>query len=121
MASCTKDDTPTAMDVAKVRPEYLLGKWRNDKNDNDFYKFTNNLTTLIAGNYKEGSDWLLGETTEDQAGTEFYYRVDGNKLKMQYKNMEMWLPRDYTLSELTETTLKFFEADGDVHSYTKVN
>ncbi|GHT12909.1 hypothetical protein AGMMS4956_08230 [Bacteroidia bacterium] len=120
MTSCAKDeDPPVAMKAEDVNASLLIATWKNDNDAKQFMKFTNQSSGKPNGSYKDGSDWYIGQTSEDQEGTEFYYKVDGNKLILEYVNMETYLTRNYTLNTLTANKLVFFEADNDVHHFTK--
>jgi hypothetical protein len=120
MTSCAKEeDPPVPMKAEDVNASLLIGTWVNNNNAKDFYKFTTASSGKPDNSYKDGSDWLVGETTEGQEGTEFYYKVNGNKLTMQYPDMEIYIPRYYTFSVLTATKMEYFEADNTLHSFTK--
>ncbi|MDR1225573.1 MAG: hypothetical protein LBK47_01570 [Prevotellaceae bacterium] len=122
VTSCSTDDSPTAMDASQVNPSLLIGKWRNDQSASNYKKYTTTTRTLPGGDDsydKYGSDWTIGETTEDQVGTEFYYKVDGNQIKEQYDNAGTPLTRIYTLMTLTSTKLEYFDHFDQVYSFTK--
>ncbi len=116
--SCAKDDDPVGMDPTKVDATLLIGKWKNDGNSANYKKYTNTTSAQLSGN-KEGSDWTVGETTEDQEGTEFYYKVEGNQIKEQHPNMSTYILRVYTIVTLTSTKLEYFDQYNEVTSFTK--
>ena len=121
--SCKKDDTPKAMNPADVNPALLIGKWKNDANPSWYKKYTANAAELPSGfdaSYdKYGSDWTLGEKEEDEEGTEFFYKVEGNQLKELFDNMGTPLPRIYTLKTLTSAKLEYFDHFHEIYSFTK--
>jgi hypothetical protein len=113
------DDDPVGMNAADVKPALLIGKWKNDGNANNFKRYTTTSSKLPDASYEDGSDWTLGETTEGQEGTEFYYKVVGNRLTEQYPNMSTYLPRQYTLITLTANKLEYFDSYNETTSWTK--
>jgi len=120
VSSCNKDDnTPKAMNANDVNPSLIIGKWKNDQNPNFYKKYTTESSGKPDDSYFDGSDWTIGETTEDQDGTEFYYKIEGNVLREQYPNMSIYLPRVYTLMALTERRLQYFDQYNEVYSFTK--
>ncbi len=120
VSSCVKDDDPVGMDPSKVDVSLLVGKkWKSDSNPDWYKKYTTTASpSVLDGSYKYGSDWTIGETTEDQEGTEFYYKVEGNQIKEQYPTMSIYTPRIYTIKTLTATKLEYFDSY-DVFSFTK--
>jgi hypothetical protein len=125
VTSCKKDDnTPKGMNPADVNPTLLIGKWRNDGNPNSYKKFTTDTAVFPNGKFdpsydKYGSDWTLGDKEEDEEGTEFFYKVEGNQLKELYDNMGTPLPRIYTFKTLTHNKLEYFDHYNEIYSFTK--
>ncbi|GHT66948.1 hypothetical protein FACS189452_03760 [Bacteroidia bacterium] len=125
-------------DVQAALPYLTAGKgwWKSENEARDlttYKKYTlvsnNGIPTVIwerpdlDDTYKYGSDWYLAggstSTSEDQEGTEFYYKVEGNQLFELFNNMGTYLPRQYTFSVLTADKMVYFEADNTLHSFTK--
>jgi len=115
--SCVKDDSPTALKADQVDASLLIGTWKNDNDANNFKTYTTKGGVYAGTSY--GSDWTIGETTEDQEGTEFYWKLEGNKLTELYPNMDGYITRIYTLSKLSSTQLEYFDGADDITSYTK--
>jgi hypothetical protein len=133
-AACAKDDTPTAMDASKVNKDYLIGKWQDNKTASHFKKYSDTISQLtgLAEGYKYGSDWGdFGDATrEDQEGTKFYWKLEGNQITEYEKNMTggiewdgTWLepPRLNKLIKLTATELEYFDQGNTIYRYTKQN
>lgn len=114
------DEDLVGMDAADVKSSLLIGTWRNDSNAKNYKSYYTTSSKLPDASYKDGSDWTVGgETTEGQEGTEFYYKVAGNRLTEQHPNMSTYLPREYTLLTLTSSKLEYFDSFNDVTSWTK--
>jgi hypothetical protein len=116
-AACTKDDTPTGMDVKLIVPSRLIGKWENVNLPTDFKRYTTtqaNQSTLDSA-YKLGKEWYVAEdVSENSEGVEFYWKIDGNKILEQKYVMGTWQTRHNTLTKLTDTELEYFD-----NAYTK--
>jgi len=128
VTSCKKDeDIPKAMNAADVNPALLVGTWKSEKpfysNKPNSYNYKTYTTEaapeVLDGSYEYGSDWTIGETVENQEGTEFYYKVEGNILREQHPDMSIYVPRVYTLMTLTASRLQYFDQYHEVYSFNK--
>jgi hypothetical protein len=111
------DDDLVGMDAADVKSSLIIGKWKNDGNSSNYKRYTTTSSKLSG--HQDGSDWTIGETTEGQEGTEFYYKIEGNRLTEQHPTAGIYTPRQYTLMTLTSTKLEYFDSFNDVTSWTK--
>ena len=115
VASCNKDTPP---DYA----ELIIGTWKSDKPftpgdpaSYNYKKYTAKAAAPVglSGEHREGSDWTIGETTEHQAGTEFYYRIADNQLYEHHPTGvtggELYTSFTYTIRTLTATKLVYVE------------
>lgn len=104
------------MDAADVNPTLLIGTWKNNSDVNDFKQYTQ---TAAADGNKEGFAWYAGETIKGQDGTQFYYKVEGNKIYEQEDFMAGTFPRVYTLMSLTKSQLQYFDQFDEIFTFTK--
>ncbi len=123
VSSCMKDeDEPIPMDAKDVKPELLIGKWKNDQSE-EYKRYTTTVVNPpIENDYdKEGFMWNLAEDVQEgDDGTKFYYYIDGNQIKEARPNVSTYIYRIYTLTVLTSTKLEYFYGN-TTYSYTKVN
>lgn len=123
-ASCTQVITYTEGD--------LHGRWQ-EEDKNAYVVFTaekDTVTTLKDKEYHWGYEWDEGEATyekdvlnEKYGNGWFLYVLEGNQFTEyhQMSNGGAYIPKEYTITVLTSSDLKYKDNKADVnHSYKKV-
>ena len=101
--SCEKDDD-------FFDESLLIGKWVSGT---EYYKYLNDGT---------GSTWDTGDDVSEDEAQAFTWTLEKSEL-IHIHIMEIGgsVPKVYTVTELTATTLKYEDGFGKKFSYTKVN
>lgn len=89
---------------------YLIGKWQSGT---EFYKY------LVDGT---GKTWdTSDDVQEDEAQSFTWTLVQSELTHIHVMEIGGGVPKVYTVTELTETSLKYSDDFGKTHSYTKVS
>jgi hypothetical protein len=88
----------------------LIGKW---KSGTLFYKYLNNGT---------GTTWDTGDDVTEAEGQEFTWALEKSELThIHIIEMGGTVPKVYTVTELTSSTLKYKDDFGKTYSFIKVS
>ncbi len=111
----------------------LHGKWQ-EEDKNAYMKFLvekDTTTTLKDKEYHWAYEWDEGDGVyekdvkdEKYGNGWFLYVLEGDQLTMyhQMSNQGAYIPKEYTITALTNTDLKFKDNNANVnHSYKKAN
>lgn len=115
-ASCVPD-TPSFSD------EDLVGKWCSGT---EYYRFDGHSTNyqLFDNSYVQvnGATWDTGDDVREEEAQPFVWTLEGDNLQMVHQMfMGGKVPKAYTVTTLTHTTLSLKDNYNRTFTYTRVN
>ena len=108
LTACNKEDEEeTGKKDGSFDVSLLYGKWHNGT---EYYRFDSN---------GQGQTWDTGDDISEDEGSWFTWELSGSSFKIIHEGqMGQKIPKYYTLTTLTSTSLKFKD-DFDTYSYSK--
>lgn len=98
MVSCSK----------KFDPDLITGKWKTAQ---EYWVYSNNGT---------GYTWDEADDVTELEAQPFTWKIDGTALQIVHRGeMGQEIPKDYTLTTLSSTTLEYKDAYGKKFSFTR--
>ncbi|MBR2060314.1 MAG: lipocalin family protein [Tidjanibacter sp.] len=104
MTSCSLDDGEDYFDE-----EFLYGRW---KNGTEYYRYD------IGGS---GVTWDTADDVSESEGQRFTWTLTGDELKhIHIMVMGGNVPKVYTVTTLTASTLRYHDSFGKIFTFSKV-
>lgn len=103
--ACTKEE--------EFAQEDLVGVWENDDNAGEFWRYRSDLT---------GCTWDEGEDVQESEAQKFTWTLETNVLT-QIHIIEIsgsGIPKVYTVTELTSSSLVYEDSFGKAYYFTRV-